>query len=478
MVLRKVYILALFSFICLDINAQAYKINFEISDYDNDTLLVGYYYGDRQLLLDTVYAKKKGVFELSGAESLKDGMYLALLRPANNFIQFLIDGKAQNFDIKFSSKDMTKVKFTNSPINKEFMDYVGELKDMREKADPIREKLKKEKDEGKPLDIKSKETLDKLDKEVDDIQHAVVAKNPNSLFANLLKSNWEVDIPEFEGTKEEVDLRKFYFFRNHYFDYIDFKLPGLIRTPYVDQRIQYYIDKLTPQNPDSLILSLDFILDKLKPNEEAWKFYVSHFLNVYAKNKYIGMDGIYVHLADKYYTKELTPWVDEDNLGKIKKNADELRPILIGKKMPNLTTYKEDGTPVTLYDIKAKYVVVVFWAPDCGHCKKSMPFIVDYHKKVKDKGVVVYSVCTKGGDKMKTCWEGITEKNMEEFINTADEFQRYRKSINIPTTPKVFILDENKKILIKDFTVEEIEKVMDEVIKFNEKEKDKPMDKQ
>ena len=68
---KKLFFAALCTVIFLGLKAQAYEITFQVDDYDNDTLLVGYYYGDRQLLLDTVYATKKGKFILKGDEPLK-----------------------------------------------------------------------------------------------------------------------------------------------------------------------------------------------------------------------------------------------------------------------------------------------------------------------------------------------------------------------------------------------------------------------
>ncbi|HRG67162.1 MAG TPA: hypothetical protein PLV12_15185, partial [Saprospiraceae bacterium] len=52
-----------------------YHINFKIDDYTNDTLIIGYYYGEKQLVKDTVYATKPGEFTFKGDDKLDDGMY-------------------------------------------------------------------------------------------------------------------------------------------------------------------------------------------------------------------------------------------------------------------------------------------------------------------------------------------------------------------------------------------------------------------
>ncbi|MBK6784897.1 MAG: TlpA family protein disulfide reductase [Saprospiraceae bacterium] len=139
--------------------------------------------------------------------------------------------------------------------------------------------------------------------------------------------------------------------------------------------------------------------------------------------------------------------------------------------MPDFVTYKEDKSPVKLYNIQSPYTILFFWAPDCGHCKKITPNVVDFYKKYKDKGVKLISICTKSGDKYDTCWPAIKEKGMEDFINTGDEFRRYDAIFKIKTTPKIFILDKDKKILLKDIPAEDIEKIFEEVMRVEEMRK-------
>lgn len=247
--------------------------------------------------------------------------------------------------------------------------------------------------------------------------------------------------------------------------------PALIRTPFIHPKIDYYINKVSNQQPDSLVKTIDFVLSKLENNPEAYRYYLADLLNKYAAMKMVGHDALYVHLVDNYYSKGKAPWVNEENLKKMSDNADDMRPILIGKKIPDITTYQEDGTPVRLQDIKSPYTVVIFWAPDCGHCKKIMPDVVKFYEKNKDKGVKMLGICTKGGDKTSTCWPAVKEKGMEGFINTADEYSRYNMKIKVKSTPKIFILDENKEILIKDIPGEELDRIFQEILGFEEKKR-------
>lgn len=64
---------------------------------------------------------------------------------------------------------------------------------------------------------------------------------------------------------------------------------------------------------------------------------------------------------------------------------------------------------------------------------------------------------------------------MEDFINTADEYSRYNMKVRIKSTPKVFVLDENKEIIIKDIPAEELDKIFNEIVSFEEKKRTQKM---
>ncbi len=469
--LNRFLVLVIVLFVQQQLLAQALEINFEIKNYDNDTLIIGNYYGERQIVKDTIYKKSKGKFIWKGDEKPEQGVYLALLKPSNTFIQFMLSPNENKFTLFTDYNDLAHVKFMGSKENELFYGYMDFLREKRELADTLRAKIERAK-KANLEDKDSQIAFEKLDADVKKAQHTLIEKNSNSLTALLLKGSTDIDVPSFEGlSPDTIKVRRYYYYKEHYFDNIDMQHKALIRTPFIHQKIDTYLNKVVSQQPDTLIKAIDFVLAKLEGNEEAYRYYLAELLNKYASMKLVGYDGLYVHLVDNYYAKGKAPWLNEENMSKMKENANDLRPVLIGKKMPDITTYKEDGSPVRLWDIQSPYSVVLFWAPDCGHCQKSMPFLVDFYKKYKDKGVKLLSICTKGGDKTSTCWPAIEKENMGDFINTADQYSRFNMKVKIKSTPKIFILDENKEIIIKDIQAEEIEKVFEEIIAIDKQKK-------
>lgn len=461
-------LLFMFSF-GLSAGDLGHKITFELENYPASELIVGFYLGEQTLVKDTLRTDKAdGKFVLEGDEPLDHGVYLMLTQPDVEFIQFLVEDD-QHFTVRTNGEDLGDVRFDGSEINKRFYDYLDFIKENRTEVN----KLHKQKAE---LDSLNKSTDDvakkiaEINKKVKAKQNEVVEKDPMSLISMLINANKQIDIPDFEGTDEEIKLEKFKFYKSHYFDHIALDRPETLRTPFLHERVNYYLEKLTPSHPDSINKSVDEILSKTKPAEDTYKYYLSHFLNKYHGSKVVGYDAVYVHLALKYYAKGEAPWVDEENLEKIIDKAKRTQPVLIGKQAPDFTAKDKDGNDHTLSKIDADYKVLMFWKPNCGHCEKAMPHVVAFQDKFMDRGVKVVSFCTDGTKKIEKCWEGVEEKEMGNLLNLADEIGRSRAQAKFyaTSTPYIYILDRDGKILMKRIGAEQLEEVMDEIIKIEE----------
>jgi thiol-disulfide isomerase/thioredoxin len=195
----------------------------------------------------------------------------------------------------------------------------------------------------------------------------------------------------------------------------------------------------------------------------------------------MGMDAVFVHIAEKYYIPNAT-WSSKDYITNLKKEIAKTKPNLIGKVAPNLnlieiqpdhfmaaktdTALKSNpyvGTPVNLLDIKAKFLVIAFWEADCGHCKKSIPLLYDsIYPKVKELGATVLAIHMIASVEGKRKWiDFVNEHNMYNWINAWSPYSYdYKDLYNVYSTPVIYILDENKRILAKRIGVEQIESIL------------------
>ena len=447
------------------------KIN--IANYPSDTLILGYYLADRTLVKDTLLADSIGKFSYQQDSSMEAGMYLLVSQPQGSFYQILVPEDDQEFVANFDHLNPASVMFEGSEENTLFFDYLSFVTRSREDKERLQITLADTDSALVSIRDQLQKDLDAVDQVVELAQRAMIEKYPNSISALLVKSNLPFIFPEFEGTPDEVEVKQYEYYKKRYFDNVDLKHSAILRTPIIDQRINYYLNNLTHNEPDSIISSVDHILSSMDTESETFRYYLSRFLNDYGNSKFIGMDAIYVHLALNYYGKGLAPWVPENNLAEIVANARQLQPILIGQRAPDFTVYTQEGEAVNLSELDNEYTVLVFWRPGCAHCEKAMPDVLSFYENYKDKGVGVLAICTSTGDKYASCWEEVEKKGMNVLMNVGDEFNRSRIFSNyfVKSTPKTFILDRDKVIKIKKVPAENLGAVLDSLMKLADEEK-------
>lgn len=460
-----------------------YQIKVNVDGFEKGELYLGYFYGDKQYIKDTAYVEADGRYYFEGNEKLDPGIYMIVLPPDNKFFQILINENEQwlTLDTKMESMD-ANMKIEGSQDNKLFYEYLNFLSSKRPEADELKQKMNDATDEKKKA--KFEEQLEAIDEQVRNYQKSIITKYPKTLTAAIIKANLPLDIPEVPGTKEEQERLRFYWMRDHWFDNTDLGDPRMVRTPFLFNKVSHFIEKMTVQHPDSLSIAVDKVLEKARPSEETFKYYLIHFLNEYAKSKIVGMDAVYVHIAKKYYETGQAPWTDEEQLQKIVENANKLEPLLIGKIAPDIQMEFQDGSPIQLHDFKSPITVLFFWDPECGHCKKSMPEMVKFAKDYKEKGVAVFAICTRlvtrddegkfSMEDVNKCWTFISEKEMDVFWNTVDPYHRsrYKTIYDIRSTPQIYVLDEDKTILSKRIGAEQLPEIIDHILKVKENKAD------
>lgn len=457
-----------------------YNINIQIDDYKNDTLILGYRRGKQTYSRDTAFRKSPNepfVFK-NDTTKLDGGVYLALLVPSNNFFEFLITDKKnqpkEQTNLKISTKlnsdgDLIRdLKFHNSSDNNVFLDYLHFLNKMRTKSMDLSERKEKAKTAG------DKTTEEALQKELESLNDSVIVKqkdifekHPGMLSTNLIKASIDPIISkETEAKGQEAAYREY---KARYFENVDFSDYRLICTPVLDSKLEYFLDKLSIQHPDSVAADCDHIMNLVIKggDKEMYKYVSSFLLNKYAQSQVICMDGVYVHLGEKYYCnpKMKPDWVDAEQLEKICDNVAELKHLRCGQPALEITAKNiKDGSNFKLSSLmgKSRYTLLFFWDPSCGNCGKAAEKLAPVYDRYKPFGLEVVGICSKDWKDVEDCRKKATEKNMN-WINLSDEaypLAVVKKQYAIKMNPYIYLYDKDMKLMYKRLDPEQVDDIL------------------
>lgn len=449
---------------------EGYELRFKINGLKDSLVHIANYYGEKQYLKDSAYADANGNILFKGAESLPGGIYLFVF-PNKTYFEFLID-KEQKFNLECQLGNVIEtMKIKGSNDNVLFYEYLKFIQDRSKEVEPLKAERKAKADNHQPTDSLD-EKIKAIDKLVIDYKTNFINTHPDCILSAIFKGSQDPEVPELpikpDGSRDSAFA--YYYYRNHYFDKLDLSDERLLRSPIYHNKLQYFTKNLMIQIPDSIIPMADMLVNAASKNKETFKYMVWYLTNTYETSNIMGMDQVFVHLVKNYYTKEKAYWVDETTLYKINDRARILEPILLGKKVKNLILTDSSGVYQALYNVNTPYTILYFWDPDCGHCKKATPKVKAYYDKVKSKGVQVFAVCT---EVEMEKWKNYIKENKLDWINVADPKlqNNFREEFDIKTTPQIFILDKDKKILAKKIDEETLEKIMDKELEAAAKKK-------
>lgn len=467
---KRLLLLSLFFYIlvfAVQAGETGYRIEVQMNGYPEKELYLGYYFGNKTYVKDTAYANGDGKFVFRGKALLPPGIYIIVVKPSNNFFQLLIDSKNQQFSIATTLADFARDMDVNgSQDNRLFYQYLNYLNSIRKEATLLQEAIKKNEPD---VSVKQKQ-LDELDKNVKQYQQGLLQRYPNTLFAAFLKANIppEQDMPTFTGNEEAQSRQRYLWARSRWFQHINLADPFFIRTPVLWERVNAYLTNMTVQEPDSVIIAVEEVLNKAKPSEETYRYFITELLNYYAKSNIVGMDKVYVHIAEKYYATGIANWVEAEQKNRIVANARALRPILLGVKAPALKVETADGMQFDLHKFKAGFTVLYFWNAQSVSAVKELEILKTVAKNYKDKGVRIVTVYkSKESDLQQKFTEALQKYTMDVFLNTLDANPSESGSsiYNITVTPQLFVLDANMKIVMKNISASQLSGVLDTLLK-------------
>ena len=434
-----------------------YEIKVHIEGLRDSTIYLGNHYGEKQYVRDTVKLDHNGWATFKGPETLPGGIYLIVL-PGKTYFEIIVN--EQKFTIETDSLDyVQKFKSSGSLENKLFNEHQRFIIDKTKYTQEIKNRLdanKNNKDSAAIL----KKIISDVDKEVKEYRLKIISDYPKTFMAKIIMAMQEPDVPEpprdDKGNITDSTFQ-FRYYKSHYLENLDFSDERLLRTPIFQNKIKTYTQQLTVPMPDSIIVSIDTIIEKSKANKEVFKYCVATLANYYETSNIMGYDKIFVHIAEKYYLSDDAYWVDSTLKAKIHERVEKIKPNILGELAHDLAMPDTALKMHTLYGVKAKYTILVFWDPTCSHCKIEIPKLCQYYDSVKTKGVSL-EVFSVGIESDIELWKKFIRDNKLDWINVSDLYNQtnFRKYYDIYSTPVIYLLDQQKHIIAKRLDTEKI----------------------
>ncbi len=445
--IRILYLIFLFASITSF--GQGHKVQFKISGLPDSVITIGYHMGSQKYALDTLPIVEQS-FTIEGPEPLKPGLYFVYA--PSYYFEFVVTDQQFSIQAEYG-KGYDKVEVTGSAENELFKEFQVTMTDLRKKQLGLQNQL----NEPNADSLEIQQTLTKIEADIKEFRSKIISEHPESFLAAFLSLMKEPTVPDFQEIEDpqQKKTKQYRYYRSHYFDEVRLSNAALIRTPLFEPKVMKYFDQVIPQQPDTIVAEIDKLFLRIGDNEELFRYWLVSLYNKYQENKIMGMDKVVVHLMENYFLSGRADWIDEEGIKKLREEVTFKKHSLIGNKAPVMQLVDTTNQPFYFEQISDPFILLYFYDPDCGHCKKKTPVLVENYDEFRSLGVEVVAVCTVTDvDRWKTY---IEETNME-FINLADPGyeSNFRVYYDLRSTPKLYLLDQERRIVAKQLEIEDI----------------------
>lgn len=424
-----------------------YRFNIE-GLKSGENVRLAYYYGDKQYIKEEEKVQTDGVITFN-IDTLNTGLALIVFED-NSYFEFV----AHDARIELKTKKNDPYGFmevVNSTENEYFFDYFKFNLSAQAEFKAVNE-------DDNLDDLQRQQKHNEIDRKVKNKQKELVTNYPKSFVSTLIKAHQEYQprVAPSSFNEQQADAFKFYDYRKHYFDNLDFSKNTLLYSSVLHQKLETYINQLTVQAPDSLIVSADYLLELASKNKEVFKYTLIYLVNKFAKSKIVCQDKVYVHIVDNYYLAGKAVWISEEGLKPMRENANNLRNNLCGRFAVNFELPDANGNMQSLYTQAAPWTILVFLQTDCSNCSK----VIDELLKIdrSKTGPVKIVTVTKADDFGK--WESqIINKGTSDWLhlNNKNDGMNWLTNYNVKNWPLIYLLDRDKRIELKRIDTDQIE---------------------
>ncbi|WP_313264728.1 DUF5106 domain-containing protein [Sphingobacterium sp.] len=244
----------------------------------------------------------------------------------------------------------------------------------------------------------------------------------------------------------------------HFWDKFDMQDTAQVKNPEKGEQQLADFLQLLAQTPDSATRdnAVDLMLDKAKVNRTSFDYFIKQY-------EHYLYDGNSPMRNDIVYESVLRYLIKTDLLSDLEKEAyRQIYKLVLrnkeGQTAEDFSYELAKGKKQKLSDTKAKYTFLIFYDPDCSHCKETIHQLRDTPQLVQlftQLQVQVIAI-DPWGDRTK--WKNYQSQLSEQWINGFDSESKILSFnlYDLKASPTIYLLDENKKVLLKDTYLQQV----------------------
>jgi len=388
---------------------------------------------------------------VSNAEIQEDGSFEFKLDSTNTKgmyrLVYAVPQEDYNFDIIYNGKEdielifnsETGVEFIKSSENKLLTSYTNSMSMVTQSIGNYFSQESKDTTALKAIFKTQKDTQANFEK---------AAKNTRAL--TFINANKPYIPKKIEPVEIYISNLK-----KHYFDYVDFNNPILQSSNFLEERMLNYVFGMSSASQDEFenyIENIDVVYSHMKTAPKAVQRIM--LFDLWQQMADLKYESVCNYIADKYLMDIAVTLNDQELL----KSLILYQNLSKGTIAPDFDIeIKEEDKLVTkkMSALKgSENYIIVFWSSTCSHCLDEVPQLQKFVKTLGKDKVKVVAI---GLEDEPYGWKNLTY-DYPEFIHVYGKGKWDNKIGNaygVSSTPTYFILDEDKKMVLKplDFEV-------------------------
>ncbi len=445
------------------LHGQSWLIQGTIENGEEGPVVLASYYGDRFRVVDSMDTRS-GFFYFMLSEEAPPGIYRIIysdrtggVRSQKRFVEFIFN--RENIEILVASTEWGPVPYFEGSIENQVytgfmnfeLEYEAQLMTVYGQLYPTRTGEEDHDAVVKRYNVLQSERTCYMDSITRLYPDLYAVRIMNAFRAPLISG----EMPH----KQRIDTLKLCFFDHAVIDDPQLLYAPVYTLKLIDYLSLYKVDTLTKEQQEQQFMeAVDRIMVNVSTHGELRSFVVNFLLEGF---EMLDMERVQMHIADHY----LDQACESDIVELVLSRMEGYKKMTPGQQAPDFVIRDVKGKNHQLSDLADSYVLLMFWASSCDHCREMMPDLHDWYLSENSVGLEVVTISI---DTSEVDFKQFVDELDPQWITAYDPLGWYGKvpsDYHIYATPSLFLLDRERTILARPTSIRQFQRAIKKLVR-------------